>query len=71
MYHSQAKNQIQETPVKTRSTIAPPEDHENARFVSFRTVTIRKEAMIMSTDPTRSRFAKERYDALVLNEGVC
>lgn len=71
MYHSHAKNAIQETPVNTRSAIAPPEVHENARFASFKTVTIKNEPMIMSTDPTRSRLAKERYDARVLNEGVC
>jgi hypothetical protein len=71
MYHSQAKNATQETPVSIRSTIALPETHENARFVSFRTVTIKNDPIIMSTDPTRSRLAKDLYDALVLKEGVC
>jgi hypothetical protein len=59
IYHSQAKKAIQETPVSTRIAIAPPEVHENARFVSFKTATIKNEHAISRTDPTRSRFANE------------
>jgi hypothetical protein len=71
IYHSQAKNAIQETPVSTKSAIASLENQENARFVSFKTATIKNELAIIRTEPTISRLANERYDARVLNEGVC
>lgn len=71
IYHSQAKKAIQETPVSTNSAIASLEDQENARLVSFRTATIKKELAIIKTEPTISRFANERYEARVLNEGMC
>jgi hypothetical protein len=71
IYHSQAKKAIQETPVRTKSAIASLEDQENARLVSFKTATIKKELAIIKTDPTISRLANDRYEARVLNEGVC
>lgn len=71
MYHSQAKNAIHETPVSTSSAIASRDDQENARLVSFRTATIKKELAIIKTEPTMSRLANERYEARVLNDGVC
>ena len=71
MYHSQAKNATQVTPVSTRRAIASLEDQEKARFVSFKTATIKKELAIIKTEPTISRLANERYDARVLKEGVC
>lgn len=71
MYHSHAKKAIQEAPARTRRAIAAPEDQWNAKFVSFRTATIKNEPAIMSVDPTRSKLANERYDERVLKEGVC
>lgn len=69
--HSQTKKTIQETPVSTRRATEPLELHANARLASFKTVTIKNEPAMTKKEPTRSRLANERYDALVLNEGVC
>lgn len=45
--------------------------HANAKFASFRTVTIKNEPAIIRKEPTKSSFANERYEAFVRNEGVC
>ena len=60
IYHSHAKKAIQEIPASMRSAMAPPEDQWKARFVSFKTATIKKDPANMRIDPTMSILAKER-----------
>ena len=70
-YHSQTKKAIQETPVRMRRAIEALELQEKARLASFKTVTIKNEPAIIRNEPTKSRLAKDRYDARVRKEGVC
>lgn len=71
IYHSQAKKAIHDTPASTSSAIASLDDQENARLVSFKTATIKNELAIINIEPTMSRLANDRYEARVLNDGVC